>query len=97
MCLILSIERSIIGVSEREGGKVMEDRISKDGKRAKCATCGEWYGLDDYHGRTSPRHLGAELALKLEAIEDDEDRRNVADWFARQVSALTPAIAHTIR
>jgi hypothetical protein len=43
-----------------------EDRINKTGTKAKCRFCGEWYGLDDYHGMRSPQHLGWELAVALE-------------------------------
>lgn len=42
----------------------MEDKISKDGKRAKCAQCGTWYGLDEAHGLYSSPECVAALLVK---------------------------------
>ena len=33
-----------------------EDRISKNGQKAKCSECGAWYGINEYHGLRSPGH-----------------------------------------
>lgn len=60
-----------------------EDRISKDGTKAKCGVCGEWYGLDEAHGLySSAAHVAAAMRIALErqiaAAGGDLDKTDLA-------------------
>jgi len=76
--------------SARKVEDMQEDRISKDGRRAKCAECGRWYGIDEAHGLYSNAdHIGALIEEHLKRVSDDrreevlEYLRNI-ERFARE-------------